>query len=500
MQALTEEDVYRVMTPVYTTDRHCMQTIIALFKIAGIDHIFPHAKRFDKFIGRNGLTPREIAWIAKHQGWAEWYGKFRTDIYQWANEHDIVPQDAKIILQIARHLRTRILVEGELESNVVTLGDIREAIIQSADESFHDPRSLVTLKRQSRDKNESPGINIARRHSHAALALCQYLNITLDESTRRSLLPPRLHHVMIQRLRIDEQDAEDFVDEIAGADAVRALQVCKNHKESIVMLMACRLGMRRGAIHRLRMTNVAENPTNKKAPWNVKPVISGWDKGRRINEWDLRLAPGLQDFLHRYINEQWRPKYEKWDKDDKGGPKLKNGYLFPCINWSLRDKPMHDGEVRNIVRRVLERAGIRGPSAHPHACRKGFSTDLLRANNPGHVVAKALHHKSERTTFRHYDQRSRVEILSNLRVPTQWAEQANDSQPTIDEEDGQNTNGTEDNLTIIAANALENEMAMNDTMRKQLQILLASMTVEQRRTYETMCQENGIPTDVPLPT
>lgn len=476
------------------TDPHCLATVTTLFECAGIRHIAPNGIRFLHYVKHQGITKRENEWLEKHPSMVAWYRDLRGQIITWANAHEINQPDCKIMLQIARHLGSQF--QGDLLQ--ASLKDIKEAIMLSAEESFKDPRSLVTLRRQSRDKNEAPGINIARRHSHAALALCQYLNVALDESARRSLLPPRLHHILVQRLRVNEVDAEDFVDEVAGADAIRALQMCQNDREHIVMLMMCRLGMRRGAVQGLRMANVVEKlEPGSKDPWTVRDTISGWDKGRKINTWDVRLASGLQETLSNYINGTWRSKYERWQKDSKGKPKLQNGFLFPCNKWHLRDKPVDVSQIVCVVRRVLKRAGIEGPNAHPHACRKGFSTDLLRANNPGHVVAKALHHQSERTTFRHYDQRSRTEILSNLRLPSHWESLSceKENQHTGDDQHPETVGG----VSTAAENALLEEMTMNSVLRRQMAIIMPILTEEQRQTYEAMCNAESITPAPPLP-
>lgn len=398
-----------------------------------------------------------------------------------------------------------------------TLSEIKEAILPSARESFGDARSLVSLQRRSRDANESPGINIARKHGRAAVALCKYLNIPVDDSVLKALAAPRLHRLMIQRLNIMDHDFVDFTDEVAGADAVRALrsgsltlsthpgherervwcQLCKDDRETIILTMACRLGMRRGAITHLRISSVVPDlQPGIQGPWIVGNKIAGWDKGRKWNEWDLRLAPGLREKLQSYLNETWRPKYEQWTHagNDRQA-KLKNGYLFPTAteNWQLHDRSVYTGTVAEVIRRALNRAGIKGPRAHAHACRKGFSTDLLRANNPGHVVAKVLHHKNEHTTFAHYDQRTGAEVLANLRMPNHWGD-------TVEPASAGDHDGTEtDQVSVAVANALQNEMEMNETMRNQLSILMATLTPEQRQSFEERCRQQGVSADTPMP-
>ena len=289
-------------------------------------------------------------------------------------------------------------------------------------------------------------------------------------------------------------DFVEFVDEVGGADAVRALQVCADEREHIVLSMACRLGMRRGAIQKLRLASIVENlrPDNK-APWNVQGTISGWDKGPKWNEWDLRLAPGLRDRLMSCINETWRPKYEAWvdeSKDHKKpGMRLLNGYLFPCLLWKAKDQCIDGGTINDIIRRVLNRAGIHGPNAHAHACRKGFSSDLLRANNPGNMVSKALHHKNEKTTFQHYDKRSRSEILANLRIPVHWTDANDPNNPTTDSHTG---GAGSDSLTVAAAKALHDEMELNEAMHKKLEILMSILSPEQVTSFTERCRQEGV--------
>jgi integrase len=80
--------------------------------------------------------------------------------------------------------------------------------------------------------------------------------------------------------------------------------------------------------------------------------------------------------------------------------------------------PASVGTVRRWVEAIMRRAGVVGFNAHAHACRKGYASDLLRANNRPEVVARALHHRSLDTTLRYYDKRTQDEVLANLKFPS----------------------------------------------------------------------------------
>lgn len=92
------------------------------------------------------------------------------------------------------------------------------------------------------------------------------------------------------------------------------------------------------------------------------------------------LITALQSWLEK------RPRFHPWPGPEDGGPLL-------CTRSGA---PLETRYLREMVKRLGKRAGIRG--VHPHALRHTFATDLYRKTNDIRLVQRALGHKNLSST------------------------------------------------------------------------------------------------------
>lgn len=141
------------------------------------------------------------------------------------------------------------------------------------------------------------------------------------------------------------------------------------------------------------------------------------------------MRPAVHVALVSYINQLWRPNYERWVTLLDGSRRLANGYLFPSVNCQgfvdSRDFARSD-LVERVVQPALKKAGICGPNAHCHAFRKGVITALLSMGNSLDDVAVFVHHTSPQVTKQSYDLRTYGEIVGRLQVPAMWIATGNE--------------------------------------------------------------------------
>lgn len=158
---------------------------------------------------------------------------------------------------------------------------------------------------------------------------------------------------------------------------------------------------------------------------------------------------------------------------------------------SLSDaQPLCKAAMIGVVKRLLARAGITGPQAHAHAFRKGVVTALLKEGNTLHSVSRFVHHKSSAVTEKSYDKRTYAEVVDKMIIPLQWRQSeavddiAEQDVAPPEEEEATTTSGSVSSANRVAAMALMDEMAANERLRQENEILVSLLTPEQRRRYE----------------
>lgn len=239
--------------------------------------------------------------------------------------------------------------------------------------------------------------------------------------------------------------------------------------------------------------------------WKVSDRIVGYDKNSQINSWIVSKVPGVQNALYKYINEQWRPKYEHWETNGNGQLVLREGLLFPSSRYTVsvrKELKKNRCYLTSLVKKALLRAGIPVCRAHAHAFRKGVVTALLRTGNPLKTVSAFVHHKSTSTTEKSYDKRGYEELVSNMVLPLEWDALVHEAKEITIQVEQENDDGTNTSVTnsvdrerleyingmARAANNIEN-------LKQKNKILRGLLTVDQLRIYHDTCLAASLDAD-----
>lgn len=459
---------------------------------------------YNEYMARktHGLTRDELAWLAENT--RPWYLGLRERILQW-EEHEHHMQKRRSMLRLVRIME----LKDESDIRAASTDAYRAAIVRCVIETQNHRHSLTKTGRQSRSGETEagqPGMNTTIKMCIALKALLRFAGTVVDDNLSKLFSAKSVFRQISPILLNSTVDLAEVRDEISGSDVARVLQVTSDPREHLIMLLLCRLGMRIGAVQKLRLTGVLEAGFSAhQESWPAKDRICGLDKNHQINEWILSCSPGVKQGIESYIADVWRPRFERWTVDAGiGRAVLLNGYLFPNTNFEAKgDIPIGRVSLHKLVKAVLERAGITGFNAHAHALRKGYASDLLRAQNNPDLVAKALHHKSMETTLTFYDKRSRAEVLANLKLPQTWCIGEKDSKTNQPEAMPSNRSGSSGkgshSFVRTDVSALAEEMEMNDIMRMQLMVLGSILTEEQKEKFKVQCVRFGIGHEPPLP-
>lgn len=224
-------------------------------------------------------------------------------------------------------------------------------------------------------------------------------------------------------------------------------------------------------------------------------MISAFDKGNKINKWNISIIPGVQDMMVRYINVYWRPRHEKWRTTDNGGNGLYEGLLFPsvqCFSAIQKTSKNHFYHIYRIVKETLKRCGITGHRAHSHAFRKGVVTELLRAGNPLKTVSVFVHHQSTAVTEQSYDKRKNEEHLERMVLPIGWERLSHDVSISEQMElhDASSTTNTNESENIQLASAMLHAAEHINSLKRDMTLLKALLTPAQMEEFDrARCME-----------
>jgi len=94
-------------------------------------------------------------------------------------------------------------------------------------------------------------------------------------------------------------------------------------------------------------------------------------------------------------------------------------YLFPARGygrrrWEFTGKPLTVGGMRDMVRRILRRAGYKGPKKGPHLFRHTFATEFMAGGGSVITLGKILGHTNSRMSER-YVSLSLVQVQEEYR-------------------------------------------------------------------------------------
>lgn len=437
------------------------------------------------------VSKREQQWLDQHPASREAFVTLKDSFTRYLVEHNgnsdrfqyYMPAAAmQVFCHLPPHLHSTL--------KEATEGDWLQAITKATLVSITHANSLASQHRRSRSRKDlasEPGYETSRSLTATLRILHRFLG--LPETVTPS-------HNAVWR-NVKQQRSMKELHQVAVHDALsveemqRVLIAANTKQEQVIILLLSRLGMRIGAIRQLRLSGILDGvaPT---VPWRVRRFINGVDKNGQTNTWDTDFDPLVRNSLQSYIDEDWRPQWERWlDVPNRDQKRLENLWVFPSKRRtaSNADQPMSSTCMNKIVKGLLERAGIRGPHAHPHSFRKGVVTALLKSGNALHFVSRFVHHKSTQVTEMSYDKMTYEEVVEKMLIPIQWERR---EQPTPCESDNDETNSTRGTsgsvsaANLQAATALLDEMNKNDELRRHIDILMGMLPPEQLQKYQEL--------------
>lgn len=191
-------------------------------------------------------------------------------------------------------------------------------------------------------------------------------------------------------------------------EEVEAMQrAARNPAESLIIALLQQVGLRNSAIAHLRYDTLMDPTTGK--PRDRGQVR---EKGNKIRH--FILSPSLQSHVQLCADacletcggrrdthgpyathEQHAEETHETDTTQKQEPM----YL---LNLRKPTEPLSVNALGRILKRIAERAGIKGVKVHAHAFRNTLVTHLLLAGNSMEIVSKFLGHADTRTTSSFY--------------------------------------------------------------------------------------------------
>lgn len=290
-----------------------------------------------------------------------------------------------------------------MDTGAAAQADWLNAIVEAVLLSIAHPNSLASQRRQSRGpkvKANEAGYEASRSYAAALRSLHKHLG--LSESYTPSHLA--VWRTVQQRRVTQPCDLRPVHDVLTMDEMERVLAAAVTRKERCITLLLCRLGMRIGAVRRLRLAGVVEAVAPAPAVWVVRRFISGIDKNGQTNQWDTEFDPAVRHGIESYLHEEWRQQWERWVSAPGGDSQLQTMWLFPALRKTTTGatKPMSNTCLTRLVGTLLHRAAVHGPHAHAHSFRKGVVTGLIKSGNPLHFVSRFVHHKTTAVTENSY--------------------------------------------------------------------------------------------------
>lgn len=181
---------------------------------------------------------------------------------------------------------------------------------------------------------------------------------------------------------------------IPAEDVQRLLRACDRRsvtgrRDYVVLLMLARLGLRASEVVQLTLDDI---------DWESGEfVVRG--KGRRHDR--LPIPTDVGDALVEYLR--------------RGRPRCTSRRVFICGKAPRRGfaGPV---AISTIVRRAIDRAGLRTPTKGAHLLRHSLATDLLRRGASLDEIGELLRHRSPDTTMLY----AKVDLRSLRDVAQPW--------------------------------------------------------------------------------
>lgn len=454
------------------------------------------------------LSRAERAWLQEN-GQPDWYAAWKRRFARWMEDHCMASDRVRYYLFLTGCCIVR---KANREPCCATAEEFGSAMVAAAVHAYQDSTQCLRRQRRSnRSGRNTPNSRLMKNYFAAYALLLDFLGVP----TSARMTPQRVQALVARKCPVDVPEHTE-ADLLTAEEMKRALDVCADERELVIITLLSRLGMRIGALANLRsversasetfprnrITGIVENYpllAPGSTPWTVARIISGLDKGEQVNHWYLDITPTVKEVLERYLNLHWRPRYEAWECVDGQGPRLKELMVFPpmkAVNRLRNSTRRGTCMFQRIVKRVLHRAGITGPRAHCHAFRKGVVTELLSCGNPMKSVSTFVHHKTTTVTEQYYDKRSHEELVEKMIVPLGWTKLVHDvaeasSQAEVVQPAPSVTESRHEERLEYAKVMLEATQTIAQ-QQKRIDILMEMLPEELIDQYDAACLRDGL--------
>ena len=326
----------------------------------------------------------ESNWFSSH-GSPVWYSDFRCGFANWLTSRSELSSRCFRTIQVNHAKVMHIMRKASCDPAVLSVSQLNDALINATiSAAFENPNSLINQKRGHRSGESFDPFNSALRNYHRAYILVfEYLQLPRAEQMNKK----RALHIAKQRCprTMDMECNMSKVDDALTMDEMtRALDACNDKREYLMIFLLCRLGIRLGALIHIRLAGLIKDYQALRPGldcWLINDRLVAHDKGDKFNEWNIAYIPEVKEVLHGYVNDYWRPRYERWDDTDSKMPRMKDSLLFPPLKFTTRVRnplKQYACSAMLTIKRILKTAGIEGARAHAHAFRKGVVARTVR--------------------------------------------------------------------------------------------------------------------------
>lgn len=276
------------------------------------------------------------------------------------------------------HLRSE---RGLADSTVDNYTALMRSVLCEAPAALRAPRALERLVVR-RSRRMSPG-----RVKLLVSALRSFLRFAhVTRRTAHDLVPlvpsvPDRRHTRLPKA-------------VPAREVERILRACdhrtaRGRRDLAVLLLLARLGLRAGEVVRMTLDDL---------DWETGQVLVRGKGSRRDR---LPLTAEIGTALTAYLRDRRAPDGSR------------RAFL---TNRAPRRALSGPAAVSTIVRRAIERAGLRPPSRGAHLLRHSLATELLRRGAPVSEIGELLRHRHPDTTLLY----ARVDLAALRGIAPRW--------------------------------------------------------------------------------
>ncbi len=279
-----------------------------------------------------------------------------------------------------------------LENNIISNTLIRDhliKLIQDIEDSSSD-----TVKTKDLTKISQSLSNPSRK----AIFVCNcMIKAQITESIKDAQLIKELE-ICPKIKNITTIDRDYFTDE----ELNKIVDAYDNDRDKLIFTILLSVGLRIGGLLNLKVKSVYD------INLNVLQEGQTIEKGNKVRKFPI--FPAMRQALELYKASNFGsvlsdPEYALFPARNKGSGNFK-GSKISCGQTT----------IRRIIKKVCDKAGVRGDHVHTHAFRKTVVVKLMSDGNTLDNVAKFIGHSSSAITAKHYWTPTQEDLLKNMNI------------------------------------------------------------------------------------